>query len=111
MTKDRYIKRKENKQLSLDLYINKWGLTEYDFFIASPGYHYEDNTLYIVHKTKRTHDYCWDRHMRISSLSTLLKNMRRAKCVHLHESDTHLQKFDSIDELKHYLLIKKLAGI
>lgn len=107
----RHRHRKENKRIALDLYKAKWNLDDYRIYISKAVKRYGHSLqLYIVGKNYED-DY-WTRSMEeITSLKSLLKTIRATKKIMVWENRTEKMVFESLEEFKRYMLIKKIANI
>ena len=111
--------RKSSKSLSRKKafrdYIKRWGMEDFRFFVIKPGSHWNDKML-VIHKDSEGVDPNWmaeqkDRYDEITSLATLLERFRRCTEYKICGVESKKIVFNSLDEFKEYLFIKKLAGI
>ena len=97
---------KPNKQAAIDQYRAKWGLSEYHITI-----HFQGLQLF---SSKCWSTSSWRLHqlVEICALKTLVKHLNSAQRIEVYEYDfANPLTFASKEELFHYTLTKKLAGI
>jgi len=93
-------------------YKNKWGLTKYKVYIDD-----RRDMMYFVEKEcvegyiDIKNIYSAGSLREINSLHTLLNRFKKCNTITINENCKRVAEFSSIEELKEYLLIRKLTGL
>lgn len=113
--------KKQRRRLAFQDYMRKWCMSDYRVFV----YRVLDKT-YLVHKKAATRiitisvtayflNLILDGHKSTAEIVTISSFLKRFQLrdveVVVYEDDDTYQSFYSLDEIKEYMLIQKIAGV
>lgn len=104
-------KKRANKDTAVKLYKEKWGLTEYDFWIRPHVFNSSDAHVCVIHKNVTVNSS----KSKLINLNSILKwlriNTKIGRGIEVCESNTNRFIIKTMDEFKKYFMTKKLANI
>lgn len=101
--------KKLNKKFAFEQYISKWGLQDYNFYTYGNTY---SNTLFVVNKNALDkYPSIVNGLSEIRVLPTLLKRLQADNIQIAMCEQGGKYNINSLDDLKHDMLVKKLTGV
>ena len=111
--------RKERRRIALELYKNKWGASDYRAFVSTSD---RENHVYLIHKNASVKNVLGrispyysgfnSGFVEMVAIGSFLSRIQSKDVkITIYESNDTFQSFESLDEVKEYMLIQKIAGV
>lgn len=119
--------RKERRRFELEAYKRKWGILDYRAFVKCSD---RNNNVFLVHKDAsvkrvlhKVNPYSSiffqpddlendPGFVEMVAIGSFLRRVQAKEVkITIYEANDTFQSFESIDDVKHYMLIQKIAGV